>query len=98
MNDSLILSKIHLIDLFFIKFDNFFKIFIKIFIKFNKIILAVVNEERRILSIDFNIVILIYRNNKDKDKFTKSANDNNNRETYFSYKATNRKYRYFFVK
>ena len=70
-------------------------------IKFDLIIYDVINEERYMLAIKKNdIVIFIYRNNKNK-QFIKSDFDGFNfinREIYVFYKTANRKFKHFLIK
>ena len=78
LNDSLSLSKPYLIQLFFIKFDEIYDVFVTIYIQihmlyksnainFDLIIHDVINEKRRLLAIKKNdIIILAHRNDKNK--------------------------------
>ena len=70
-------------------------------IKFDLIIYNVINKKRHMLAVkENNIIIFIYRNNKNK-QFVKSGSDDSdfiNHEIYISYKTVNRKFKYPFIK
>ena len=70
-------------------------------IKFDLIIYDVINEKRRMLAIKKNnVIIFIYRNDKDK-QFVKDDFDDFdfiNRETYVFYKTVNRKFKHPSIK
>ena len=94
-----------------INFENVFEIFISIYIqiyiffnnciiKFDEIIQIVINEKRRIFLFNINIIIFIYRINKNKEKnfVKKNFDNNNNREFYPFCKIINKKFKYFLIK
>ena len=59
------------------------------------------NEEHYILLFNnINIAILVYRNNKNKDKqsIKKNFDNNNNHETCSFYKIINKKFKYSLIK
>ena len=71
------------------------------FVKFQEIIVIVVNEEVRIFFKEEKLIIYIARNDKSKDKqatFKNLDDFNINREIYSSCKIVNRKFRHLFVK
>ena len=71
------------------------------FVKFQEVIVIVVNEEVRIFFKEEELIIYIARNDKSKDKqatFNNLDDFNINREIYSSCKTANRKFRYFSIK
>ena len=69
--------------------------------KFDKIIYIAINEKYRIFSFNnINVIIFIYRNYKNKNKYLikKNYDYNNYREIYDFYKIVNRKFKYFLIK
>ena len=83
-----------------INFENAFEIFILIYIqiyiffdnriiKFDEIIQIIINEKRCIFLFNINIIIFIYRINKNKKKqfVKKNFDNNNNREFFFFAKS-----------
>ena len=70
-------------------------------IKFNLIIYDAMNEKRRMLAIkEDDVIMLIHRNNKDKQFVKDDSDDFNsiNRETYISYKTADRKFKHLSIK
>ena len=70
-------------------------------IKFDLIIYNVINKERRILANKKNnIIIFVYRNNKNKQFIKSGFNNLNfiNREIYVFYKIVDHKFKYCFIK
>ena len=70
-------------------------------IKFDLIIYHVINEKYRIFVVKKDdIVIFIYRNNKNKQFVKNDFDDFNfiNREIYVFYKIVNHKFKHFFIK
>ena len=70
-------------------------------IKFDLIIHDIINKERYMLIIKKNnIIMFIYRNNKNKQFVKSDFDDFNfiNREIYAFYKIVNRKFKHFFIK
>ena len=94
------------------KFDEIYDVFITIYIqiyifynskliKFDLIIYDAINEKRRIFIIKKdNVIIFVYRNNKDKQFVKNDFDDFNfiNREIYVFYKVVNYKFKHFFIK
>ena len=94
------------------KLDEVYNVFITIYtqihifydpnaIKFDLIIHDAMNKERRMLVIKkSDIIIFVYRNNKNKQfvKGGSGGSDFINRETYIFYKAADRKFKHFFIK
>ena len=71
------------------------------FVKFQEVIVIVVNEEVRIFFKEEELIIYVARNDKSKDKqatFNNFDDFNINREICSSCKAANRKFKYSFIK
>ena len=88
-------------DIFIIIYIQIYMLYNSNVIKFDLIIHDIINKERCMLAIKkSDIVIFVYRNNKDK-QFVKSGFDDSNfinREICAFYKIVDRKFKHLFIK
>ena len=114
LNDSLSLSESYLIQLFLMRFDETYDVFMITYIqthvlynpdavKFDLITHDAVNEERRMLVVKENdVVMLAHRNGNDKNKQSVKGgfggSDSTNRETCAPCKAVGRKFKHLSAK